>query len=81
MKCMICSCTHERPCEPPCGWAAMGLCTNCAGLVLVLDSWAESAYRATPAGLVRALACAKEERFERSIQTRKPRNRKGRERL
>ncbi len=77
MKCMICSCTHERPCEPPCGWAAPGLCTTCAALVLQLGHWFESAYRAGPNRLVRALALVKDGRFEQSIEARRRQNRKG----
>lgn len=30
-RCRWCGCTHDRPCESPCGWAnrAQTLCTEC----------------------------------------------------
>lgn len=30
-RCKRCGCSDNNACEMPCGWAAPGLCTNCAG--------------------------------------------------
>ena len=57
MKCRICGCTEDRPCEPPCSWAHGGkrgpLCSVCEEFIRSLRVYWESS-GASKAGVARA---------------------------
>lgn len=68
MACVVCGCTHERPCGGGCGWSSLKmltelncdgpLCTTCAEIVADLAVYAEDAYRFRVAPLMRAVKAA-----------------------
>lgn len=63
MKCRVCKCTHNQPCEPPCGWEMPGLCTSCAGVIRALGGWYEGAHKASIAALLREFKAYLEDPF------------------
>lgn len=30
-ECEVCGCTNESPCDPPCFWVELDMCSNCVG--------------------------------------------------
>jgi hypothetical protein len=49
----VCGCTEFEPCEPPCGWAEVNLCTGCLEAAHALARWQEGSHRANMAALLR----------------------------
>jgi len=54
--CRVCSCTERQPCEPPCGWDQVDLCTGCAATVDALVEWVTGAHRPNKAALFREVS-------------------------
>jgi hypothetical protein len=65
VRCRVCGCTEREPCNPPCGWLEVDLCTSCASAVLAITGWLEGAYRANVSGLLRE--AKKQSSYERII--------------
>jgi hypothetical protein len=65
MKCRVCGCTEERPCDPPCEWYSAGLCSTCARAVAALLFWSEEANRPSIAALTREYRAAKDAPFHK----------------
>ncbi len=55
MKCRVCKCTEDHPCDPPCAWAAPELCTTCAYAIEHLDDWHRGAAYPSLTALLREL--------------------------
>jgi hypothetical protein len=55
LKCRVCGCTEERPCEPPCAWDDLegDLCTTCDDAIAAIVEWAYAARRANRTALLR----------------------------
>jgi hypothetical protein len=53
VRCRVCGCTERNPCEPPCAWQEVDLCTFCAEAASVLAEWMEGAHRANKSALWR----------------------------
>jgi hypothetical protein len=65
MKCRVCKCTWEQPCNPPCAWAppAYGnLCTACLKIIVAVADWLEVAHRPSVAALIREAREARDRR-------------------
>lgn len=79
MKCVICGCSNERPCEGGCGWCSLKelarlncdgpLCSTCGVMVARLLMYSEDAYRFRVAPLLRALKSAQDTHLSRSLRT------------
>jgi hypothetical protein len=52
MKCRVCGCTADCPCDPRCAWESRDLCTTCARAVVLLARWWQDAYRPSISALV-----------------------------
>ena len=53
MRCKICGCTEQDPCNPPCAWDTPGVCTTCATAAEALADWLREAVRPKKAALWR----------------------------
>jgi len=54
VKCRVCSCTEIKPCDPPCSWASVDLCSGCAEAIEALIRWTEGAHRSSLRALIEA---------------------------
>lgn len=55
IRCRVCGCTEREPCNPPCSWIDVDLCSGCADAVLALAEWYDGAHRSNKAALFREL--------------------------
>jgi hypothetical protein len=53
MKCRVCGCSENRPCDPACEWTRENLCSTCAMTIAALGWWRQSAVRPSLAALLR----------------------------
>jgi hypothetical protein len=58
VRCRVCRCSEDNPCNPPCAWAEYGLCTSCALVVAALAEWSIAAHWPNRAALWREVAAA-----------------------
>jgi hypothetical protein len=63
MKCEICKCSNERPCDPPCAWEEANICSSCAATIRALTAWWEGAYRPSLSALLRSFKYYRESAF------------------
>ncbi len=56
-RCKVCRCTHNEPCEPPCGWSDIepDLCTGCEDVADAYVEWLLNAVRPSHAALKRVI--------------------------
>ncbi len=55
-RCRVCGCTDERACPVGCHWVEDDLCSVCADFRQHLDSFMDSAWHVTLAGIKRLYA-------------------------
>lgn len=53
IRCRVCRCTEIQPCEPPCSWSEVDLCSGCAKAAGALCDWYYGAHSPNFAALVR----------------------------
>ena len=53
MKCRVCKCTYEQPCNPPCAWAEPELCTTCRDAACAVAEWMAAGHRPSVSALIR----------------------------
>jgi predicted Fe-S protein YdhL (DUF1289 family) len=51
VRCRVCGCTEIEPCDPPCSWVEVDLCSGCWDTVAALVRWREGARRPSMAAL------------------------------
>lgn len=45
IECRVCKCTDIEPCDPPCSWAEVDLCSTCQEAAAALADWHEAALK------------------------------------
>jgi hypothetical protein len=63
VRCRVCGCTEREPCNPPCLWVEVDLCSGCGNVVATLAEWRESALRPNVAALMREFKAHWEDAF------------------
>ena len=63
VRCRVCGCTDYEPCNPPCYWNEIDLCSECASAAAAINTWREAARRANMTALLREANLQWEEVF------------------